>query len=233
MIEGHNLETYLSISPSKYGIYLLDKKNLKKIYQSEEKIDDKSINHESFTHFLDKNIFKIEKFTGQFLKNIFIIIENQEIFKMQLGVKKKNYEDIIDEKHLKTTLAEAKDIFRKNYKDQNLMHMIVNNYLIKGKNYTYFDRDLKTNEFCLVISFISIPNKLSYQLDKILEKKYQIKNNKYLHETYITNLFIEQEIEFPVMICKILNGYNENEVQLVPKNKENTGFFEKFFQLFS
>ena len=62
MIEEHNLETYLSISPKKYGIYLVDKKNLKKIYQSEIIIDDKLINYESFYRFLDDNIFKIEKF---------------------------------------------------------------------------------------------------------------------------------------------------------------------------
>ncbi len=35
------------------------------------------------------------------------------------------------------------------------------------------------------------------------------------------------------MIFKIKHGYNANEVLLVPKNDENKGFFEKFFQLFS
>ncbi len=232
MIEEHNLETYLSISPKKYGIYLVDKKNLKKIYQSEIIIDDKLINYESFYRFLDDNIFKIEKFIGKFLKNIFIIIENQEIFNMRVGIKKKNYDEIINIKYLKNTLSEAKDLFKQNYQDQNLMHMIVSNYLINGKDYAYFNSDLKTNDFCIVINFISIPNKLSYKLDKILQK-YHIKINKYLNETYIRNFFMDQEIEFPVMICKILNGSNENEVKLVPKNQENKGFFEKFFQLFS
>ena len=32
---------------------------------------------------------------------------------------------------------------------------------------------------------------------------------------------------------KLNNGLNKNEVQLVSKNVENSGFFEKFFQLFS
>ena len=35
------------------------------------------------------------------------------------------------------------------------------------------------------------------------------------------------------MANKLNDGLNKNEVQLVPKNKENKGFFEKFFQLFS
>ena len=35
------------------------------------------------------------------------------------------------------------------------------------------------------------------------------------------------------MIYKIKDGFNENEVKLVPKNINKRGFFEKFFQLFS
>ena len=36
-----------------------------------------------------------------------------------------------------------------------------------------------------------------------------------------------------VIANKLNEGLNKNEVQLVSKNKENKGFFEKFFQLFS
>ena len=35
------------------------------------------------------------------------------------------------------------------------------------------------------------------------------------------------------MANKLQNGYNHNEIILVPKNIGNKGFFEKFFQLFS
>ena len=33
--------------------------------------------------FLDDNIFKIEKLIGKFIKNIFLIIENEKIFKFK------------------------------------------------------------------------------------------------------------------------------------------------------
>ena len=38
--------------------------------------------------------------------------------------------------------------------------------------------------------------------------------------------------EMSLMAHKLINGYNDNEVTLVQKNRENKGFFEKFFQLF-
>ena len=232
MTEINNFETYLSISQSRYGIYLIDKYSLKIIYQNEKNINNESINYISLSEFLDDNIFKIEKLTNKFIKNIFIILENHNIINTQIGIKKKNNDGIINLNYLKKILSETKDLFKKNNKDQNIMHIIVNNYLVNGKSYNYFESDTKTKDFCLEINFISFSNNLARQLEKILEK-YQIKINKYLNETYIKDFFIGQKIEFPVMINKILNGFNENEVRMTPKIKENKGFFEKFFQLFS
>ena len=84
----------------------------------------------------------------------------------------------------------------------------------------------------MIINFISIPENLSYPLENLLEK-YQIKINKYLDKEYISSFFEDETIKFPVMVCKILNGSNLNEVQLIPKISKNRGIFEKFFQLFS
>ena len=64
-------------------------------------------------------------------------------------------------------------------------------------------------------------------------EKYQIKGSKYIRGIYVENYFRGKRNEFPVMVYEIINGINENEVNLVPKNTLNKGFFEKFFQLFS
>jgi len=40
-------------------------------------------------------------------------------------------------------------------------------------------------------------------------------------------------MELFVMANKLNDGLNKNEVRLISKSKENIGFFEKFFQLFS
>lgn len=71
-----------------------------------------------------------------------------------------------------------------------------------------------------------------FQLEKILEK-YQIKINRYLCGSYIGEFSRVHGAEFSTMANKIIKGFNKNEVELVKKNEEKTGFFEKFFQLFS
>ena len=79
---------------------------------------------------------------------------------------------------------------------------------------------------------MSISNNTMFVFDKTLEK-YQIRISQYLNGHYIKNFFNDENLELSEMANRLQNGYNHNEVILVPKNIENKGFFEKFFQLFS
>ena len=63
--------------------------------------------------------------------------------------------------------------------------------------------------------------------------KYQITISQYFNRNYLKDFFVEENLELSEMAYKLSNGHNDNEVILVPKNIENKGFFEKFFQLFS
>ena len=81
----------LSVSPNKYGIYLFDTKNLKNLYKEEIIFhnDTNYQNHDELKKFLDDNIFKIEKLSGKFIENIFLILEDKKIFNLEIGIKKK------------------------------------------------------------------------------------------------------------------------------------------------
>ena len=69
-------------------------------------------------------------------------------------------------------------------------------------------------------------------LSRILQK-YQIKISNYIDGNYVKNFFKDEEIELSLASHKLINGCNDNEVVIVPKNSENKGFFERFFYLFS
>ena len=112
------------------------------------------------------------------------------------------------------------------------MHMIIvekkNNFLLNNVN--------NSNDYLfLEVNFISIPNNFTFNFDKLLEN-YQIKIKRYMSGSYIKSFFdkeSKESIELFVTANKLNEGLNKNEVQLVSKSKENKGFFEKFFQLFS
>ena len=111
------------------------------------------------------------------------------------------------------------------------MHIIIKNYLIDGKNYSYLQDNLVCEQLNLEIQFKSISNDITYDLNRILEN-YQIKITKYLDGTYVKSNFDEDK-ELAEMSYRVLSGYNQNEVMFVPKTTKKLAFFEKFFQLFS
>ena len=91
MTEHGDLEAYLFLLPNKLSISLFDTKNLKNYYIDEIHLENKinSLDENILIKFLDKNIFKIEKLIGKFIKNIFLVIENDQIFNLNIGIKKK------------------------------------------------------------------------------------------------------------------------------------------------
>ena len=234
MTEELEIDTYLTISKNKFGIYLLDKKKMNTLYKDELNFEDKVSNLElkNLSNFLDENIFKVEKLFGKFVNNIFVVIDADKILNINMGLKKKNYDQGINFKTLESLLIEAKDLFKENYKDYKIMHMVVKKYIINGKSYLNFVSDLKTDSICVEVNFICIPIEFSSEINLIMDK-YHIQINRFLNANYICNLFLDKEIETEYKIYKVLSGYNENEVNLVLKNSNKMGFFEKFFQLFS
>ena len=233
MIEDLDFETYLYISKDKFQIFVLNKKKLKNLYSQELKIehqfDFKDL--DILLNFLDKNIYKIEKLIGNFIKNIILIVENEKNLKINMGIKK-SYETSLKQKSFSSNLTELKDLFKKNYQDQTIMHMCIINYIIDGKRYSSFDTKLINDYFCIEVSFIAIDNKLVFAFDNVLEK-YQIKIKQYMCGNYINNFIGDTGDEISIIANKLRNGLNINEITIVPKHKENKGFFEKFFQLFS
>ncbi len=233
MNKVNELQHYLSVSPNKYGIYLFDTKKLKNLYKKEIILKNNTIyqNHDELKKFLDDNIFKIEKLSGKFIENIFVILEDKKIFNLEIGIKKKNYNISVTKEYLENSLVEAKDLFRESYHNQEIIHMMINKYFMNGETYSLFEENLKTDQFGLEINFKSISRNTIYDLNKILEN-YQIKITKFLDGSYVKANF-SKDIELAEMSYKILCGYNQNEVIFVPKSTKKLAFFEKFFQLFS
>ena len=231
MIEDTDFETYLYISKNKYQIFVYDKDNLKNLYNEEIK-NANEIELNILSKFLDDNIYKIEKMIKNFIRNIILIVEDDKVLDIGISLKKKIYEKNIDQKQLENSLIEVKDIFNENYQDLIIMHMII----VEKENNFSLNNDNKNDDYLfLEVNFISIPNNFTFNFNKLLENQ-QIKIKSYMSGNYIKS-FLDKESREPldlfIMANKLNDGLNKNEVKLVPKSKENKGFFEKFFQLFS
>ena len=234
MTDEVSFEAYLSISKKKYEIYLLDKKNLKNIYKEELDVENDTdlIDYNLLSNFLDKNIFKIEKLIGNFLKTIILVIENEQILNSSIGIKKQNYGEKINKDYLESSLGELKDLFKENYQNNKIIHFTLNRYLIDGLDCKSFDKEIDAEHMCVEVNFISAPNILIKEISNVLEK-YQIKIDRLFEKKYIKNFFQGEHLDLSLIAYKIQNGHNQNEISLVSKSLKKKGFFEKFFQLFS
>jgi len=230
MIEDTDFETFLYISDNKYQIFVYDKNNSKNLYNEEIK-NDNEIELNILSKFLDDNIYKIEKIIKNFIKNIILIIEDDKVLEIGLSIKIKNYEKQLDYKYVKNGLIESKNIFKENYPDLVMMHMlIVDNDM--SKKLLSNSKKINDNYLYLEVNFICISVSYTHILDKLLGN-FQIKIEQYMSGNYVKNFLKEDENMIPVIANKLNNGFNKNEVKVISKNKENRGFFERFFQLFS
>ena len=229
-----DFETNLIISYGKFEIFLLDIKNFKNIYHEEFNFRDVSgeLDFNLLNEFLENNIFKIEKLAGNFINHINIVIENKSILISNISIKKKNYTGEITSVTLESMLTDVKDLFKENYNQNKLIHMIVDKYIIDGVSYSSLQDQISNDEVCLEIKLISISNLIILEIEKIL-KKYQIQVNKFLDKEYVKDFFLGKQLDISQMAHNLKNGMNKNEIQITSKSSKKLGFFEKFFQLFS
>ena len=217
---------------SSHFIFLFDKRKRVNLYKDKIvlKINFDFQDFSDLSKFLDKNIYQIEKLTGIFIKNIYLIIEYKENLTIKIG-KKKTFENTTNKKSLKNILIELKSLINENYQNQTIMHILLNDNIKKNDKNFSFSSNETVSEY-LEIDFLTISNNLIFLFDKILEK-YQIKITKFFDGNYVINFSKDNTIELSITASKLDRGENKNEVILIPKNVENKGFFEKFFQLFS
>ena len=233
MTEEMDFETYLYLSRDEFKIFLFDKKNIKNLFQETIMIEN-NFNFMEFakvTEFLDRNIFKIEKLIGTFIKNIFLIVDNKDNFIIKLSNKNK-IENKISKESIKSTLIKLKNLINENYKNQTIIHMLIKNQLVYDNIETLSSMNENTNSQYLEVNFITISNDLIINLNKVLEE-YQIKISKFIDGKYVKNFFNDDKLEISLATHKLINGFNDNEVIIIPKNTRNHGFFEKFFNFFS
>jgi hypothetical protein len=233
MIEETDFETYLYLSNNKFEIILFDKKHIKNLFKETITFENdfNFLEFKELTKFLDKNIFKIEKLVGTFIKNIFLIIDKEDNFMIKLSNKKK-IENKVNKESIENILLKLKNLINENYKNQTIMHILLNKQFVYDNIKTSFIENENTNPRCLEVSFITISNDLIINLNKVLQE-YQIKISKFIDGKYVKNFFKDEEIELSLASHKLINGCNDNEVAIVPKSSENKGFFERFFYLFS
>ena len=233
MKNNSNNKTFLFINLKKFQIIVLDDLNeviFKKellLKPSSEKFD-----FVLFDDFINQNIFKIEKELNEFIKFIFIIIDHNDIFSVNLSIKNKINDVPLNTNLINNLLVEAKSCCRETLEKLDVMHMKIDQFYVDNDIYKTFPDNIRYKDLSVDLSFICIPKNFLQNLEKVL-KKYQISIVKILSYQYL-NSFIDISGNEPGLVSKkILTGFNENEVIFTSKVLRNQSFFERFFNFFN
>ncbi len=234
MNEELKFETYLLIDKKKLVICVIKKKTFEVIFKEEKLLDDHNEDSKLkiLDEFLAQNILKIEKNLKNFVKDTHIILDNREFFPIEISIKKDHNGNSISQENLINPLSVLKNLCQFSFKDKKIIHMLIENYQINGKDYSFLPENLKCNYFSLDVKFICLSKNLIEHYESIL-KKYHILVNQILNAEYIKQFQDQLNPNIYTTASRIISGYNNNEIFLVNKTQKNKGFFEKFFDLFS
>ena len=226
-------KTFIFISSNRFIIISLNEAN--KINYKKETIfkdQNKKFDLDLFSEFLNENIFKIEKELGEFIKVIYLIIENEEIFSVNLSIKNKINETLINTKIINNLLIEARNCCEETLKKTEVIHIKIDQFYIDNQYYKVLPDKVNCESLSLDLSFICVPNNILNGLEKVLNR-FQISVYRTISYQYLHSFLKISGNNLELVAQKILTGFNENEVILMKKKPKNHGFFEKFFNFFN
>ena len=231
----NNLENkiFLFLGIDKFTIVALNSID-EEVYKEEILKDNKSnqIDLNFLDNFLNENIFKIEKKLNEFVKNIFLIIDHQNIFSIHLSIKNKFDNININLDSIHKLLLEAKSCCKKTLEDLDILHMKIDQFYIDGTYFKTLPKKKNCNNLSIDVSYICLPKKISKTIENVL-RKYQISLDRMLSLDYLNSFLDDKNENLYATAQKILDGLNENEVFIADRNSKKLGFFEKFFNFFN
>ena len=93
-----DFRTYLYLNHNQFIIYVAKILTIGKIYNEKLEIEENSteLKLSKLNEFLETNIFKIEKKLNNFIKEIYVILDNKEFHSIKLSIKKDNNGNLIN-----------------------------------------------------------------------------------------------------------------------------------------
>ena len=235
MIDNNDFINFFFIKKNSFLITSFLKTNLECLYKNELILDnsESKLINDQFKQFLDLNIHKIEKLNNQFIKDINLVIYNDNFLPINIGIKKNISGHFNFKKERLNLLSKIKNEIELNNKDLSIIHLLLDNILINDE---YID--IKKNKESSICKFFSIEAKfIMLPQSKIVEYQklfsdYQIFINKIISGDHVKKISLVDQVQEIDAALDIFLGNHSKEVILLTKKLENKGFFEKFFHLF-
>ena len=191
-----------------------------------------NLNFKIISNLLKNNIRMFEKRLGLFLTKGNISIQSKTYQSILFCTKNIFDGKKLDEKVVANLVKIGTQYFVKYEKRLSIIHIIINKYIIDGKNYSSMPRNTKFKKIILELQLICLDKNL---VDKVsnLFKENKIKINKIVSFEYAKK-FLDNEDDKTMCISakKVLNGANKSEIKIQQTNQSKSKIFDRIFNFF-
>ncbi len=235
MNKTYNENFYFGISDTKIYICFFDseKNNLKnRVHFEIPGSLTNNLNFKVILNLLQKNIRKLEKDLGLFLNSGNVSVQSKTYQSIKFSVKNIFDEKKLDKDVVNKIVTSGIQQFYNNDKNLNILHVIINKYIIDDKVYIFFPDNIKFKKIILEIEFICLDKNF---IDKIknLFSDCKINIRKIVSYDYaVSFLNYIKDDTMCLSANKILNGANRSEVVLIENTSKKLGLFDKIFNFF-
>ena len=232
-----NFDIFLEFGYSKLNIAAFEKLNGKLTYFKEQPYksyfnNTKELNFDELHKLVEKSIFEIEKLTGQFVKDIYLMVETPQSETIKLSVMKSNEGNKIVKQDAMYLIQDAKQQLLKSNLDIGIIHIIIENYVLDNIHYKFLPLNVNCKKFSFDLKFVCFPKNLLKNFEQLFLKQ-QILINQFICSNYAKAFdFDNNEKNICERGIDIMTGINKQEVVSIPKTMKKKGFFEKLFHLF-
>ena len=230
-------DIYLNIAFNKLSICIFIKLTGQilffKEYECLTSLNKNKLDFQNLDKILQNNIFEIEKITGSFLNDIYLMLDTPETTSVSLSLTKDNEGKKILKKSVQYLVQDAKQQVLRSYLNKNIIHIIVSSYMVDGIFYQNLPEGKNCKNFSVDIRFICFSKYLVNKVEKLFNN-HQILINKIICSNYAKEFdSINPELNICEIGYKLNQGLNKQEVKMIPKKIEKKGFFERLFHLFN
>ena len=231
-----NFYIYLEFSHTELNIAAFNKINNKLEYSNQKLyksyFNNNELNFDILQNFVEENILEVEKAIGEFVKDIYLMIETPQSTSINLSVLKNNEGNKITKQDVMYLIQDAKQQILKSNSAIEIIHIITENYNLDNMNHNFLPLDINCKKFSIDIKFICFPKDLLRNFEQLFLKQ-QIFINKFICSNYVKTFdFKNNEKHICEKGKEIVEGINKEEVVSIPKIIEKTGFFERLFHFF-
>ena len=192
---------------------------------------DDNLNFTILTKFILEKVKDFEKDVGSFIEKVNLITD-AKYNQFSLSIKNKYNSNQIKESDIVRLISDAKQLIVRNNKNCFILHILVDQYIIDGKEYSEFPENLDYKEFILDISFVTINISTVKMLNRIL-KDCNIEVKKIISYQYSSRFADKSDISPCIAAKKVIEGINPLEVAIHSFKTKKQGLFEKMFNFFS